>query len=213
MVLPLGFSPTHIFNFCVGKYFSYCGLQAHLVQFNNGTTMASWVPKQRSHKPSLVLLHAFGLNSLTWCRQVSHFSAAFDLFIPDLVFSGHSFTTHKDRTERFQAECVFKLLQQLEVEDFSVVGTSYGGFVAYRMADMYPNAVRKVVISSSAVNMTAETDEAMVRRFKTKDVTEILQPGDVEGVRRMWVLAFRRQLPFTIPAFLCNDVLKVGSQT
>lgn len=90
-----------------------------------------------------------------------------------------------------------------------MVGTSYGGFVAYRMADMYPNAVRKVVISSSAVNMTAETDEAMVRRFKTKDVTEILQPGDVEGVRRMWVLAFRRQLPFTIPAFLCNDVLKV----
>lgn len=91
------------------------------------------------------------------------------------------------------------------------MGTSYGGFVAYRMAHMYPNSVNKLVLSSSAVNMTAEADAAMVRRFKTKDVTEILQPCDVEGVRRASVLAFHWQPPFTIPAFICNDILDVST--
>lgn len=218
----LGFSPTLIFNYCVGKYLGFCGLQNQLVELDNGTTMECWMPKKHrsatrninggSHstrKPAVVLLHAFGLNSLTWCRQVSSFASAFDVFIPDLVFSGQSYTTNKERTEFFQAECVYKLLQQLDVDAFSVVGTSYGGFVAYRMAHMYPHAVQKLVISSSAVNMTPETDEAMVRRFKTKDVTEILQPRDVEGVRRSSVLAFHRQPPFTIPGFVCNDILNV----
>jgi pimeloyl-ACP methyl ester carboxylesterase len=109
-----------------------------------------------------------------------------------------------------QAECVMKLLQQLNVSKFSVIGTSYGGFVAYRIAHMYPHAVHKLVISSSAVNMTPETDEAMVKRFKTKDVTEILQPHDAEGVRRASILAFYRQPLFGIPTFMCNDLLDVS---
>lgn len=57
--------------------------------------------------------------------------------------------------------------------------------------------------------MTPETDEAMVRRFKTKDVTEILQPHDAEGIRRASILAFYKQPPFTVPEFICNDVLNV----
>ncbi|KAG0554533.1 hypothetical protein KC19_12G098400 [Ceratodon purpureus] len=219
MELPLGFSPTHIFNFFVGKYLGFCGLQCRLVELDNGTTMECWMPKKygtrqtrgysSTDKPSLVLLHAFGLNSYTWCRQVSSFSSAFDVFIPNLLFSGRSHTTNKERTEYFQAECVFKLLQQLNVLEFSVVGTSYGGFVAYRMAHMYPHAVQKLVISSSAVNMTPATDEAMVKRFKTKNVTEILQPHDIEGVRRASILAFHKQPPFTVPEFILNDVLNV----
>ena len=104
---------------------------------------------------------------------------------------------------------MFKLLQQLNVLEFSVVGTSYGGFVAYRMAHMYPHAVQKLVISSSAVNMTPATDEAMVKRFRTKNVTEILQPHDIEGVRRASILAFHKQPPFTVPEFILNDVLNV----
>jgi pimeloyl-ACP methyl ester carboxylesterase len=32
-----------------------------------------------------------------------------------------------------------------------LVGTNYGGMVAFRMAEMYPNFVKKVVISSSGV--------------------------------------------------------------
>lgn len=211
MGLPFVISPTRIFNFCVEQYLQWQGLRYSLLELDNGTTMATWVPKKRTHKPSLVLLHAFGLNSLTWAHQVASFTTAFDLFIPDLLFSGKTFTTNTGRSEIFQAECVFKLLQSLDVHEFSVVGTSYGGFVAYRLAHMYPSAVTKFVLSSSAVNMTREADAAMVRRFKTKDVTEILQPCDVEGVRRASVLAFHCQPPFTIPAFICNDILEVSA--
>ena len=111
MGLLFGFSPTNLFHQCVARYFKFVGLQSELVQLNNGTTMHCWIPQKKqgtkSHenagdKPALVLLHAFGLNSHTWARQISSFSAAFDLYVPDLLFSGESFTTNKERTEFFQ---------------------------------------------------------------------------------------------------------------
>lgn len=212
--LPLGLtSPTRLFNFFASKYLSFHGLQNQLITLDNGSTIECWTPKAhqttKPRKPSLVLIHAFGLTSLTWCRQVASFSRNFNLYIPNLLFSGLSTTTSTERTEIFQAECVYKLLRELDVDEASVIGTSYGGFVGYRMAHLYPSVVRKLVVSSSAVNMTPETDMAMVRRFGTRDVTEILQPGDVEGVRRAGVLAFWKQPPFQVPAFVCNDLLKV----
>lgn len=112
MGLLFGFSPTNLFHQCVARYFKFVGLQSQLVQLNNGTTMHCWIPQKKqqgttSHetagdKPALVLLHAFGLNSHTWARQISSFSASFDLYVPDLLFSGESFTTNKERTEFFQ---------------------------------------------------------------------------------------------------------------
>jgi pimeloyl-ACP methyl ester carboxylesterase len=106
MGLSWGFSPTHIFNFFVGKYLGFCGLHSRLVELDNGTTMECWAPKHHDGttppKPSLVLLHAFGLNSYTWCRQVSSFATSFHVLIPNLLFSGRSHTSNPDRTELFQ---------------------------------------------------------------------------------------------------------------
>lgn len=108
----LGISPTVIANQCLDRYFDAFGLHSRLVELDNGTTMHCWMPKfpsimqeemwRSSGKPSLVLLHAFGLDAYTWGRQVSRFSKSFDLYIPDLVFSGKSFTTSKERSEIFQ---------------------------------------------------------------------------------------------------------------
>jgi pimeloyl-ACP methyl ester carboxylesterase len=106
MGLSWGFSPTHIFNFFVGKYLGFCGLHSRLVELDNGTTMECWAPKHHDGttppKPSLVLHHAFGLNSYTWCRQVSSFATSFHVLIPNLLFSGRSHTSNPDRTELFQ---------------------------------------------------------------------------------------------------------------
>ena len=43
------------------------------------------------------------------------------------------------------------MLKRLSVSKFSVVGTSYGGFVAYTLSYLYHEDVDKVVIASSTV--------------------------------------------------------------
>ncbi|CAM6074303.1 unnamed protein product [Sphagnum tenellum] len=218
----LSFSPARMINQCMKIYFNSCGLFSRIVELDNGTTMHCWMPQtvavkgssslKLAHtddkKPALVFLHAFGADAFTWCRQISRFSKCFDLYIPDLLFCGDSYTTNSSRTEFFQAECVLELLQQLNVFKFSVVGTSYGGFVAYRLAHLYPHAVHKLVLSSSGVNMTPDTDQALVDKFGTENVAEVLMPSTVEGLRRAWRLAIHSQPLFPVPSFICEDVLE-----
>jgi len=58
---------------------------------------------------------------------------------------------------------VGKLLDKLKVEKFQVVGTSYGGVVAYNLAKMFgEERVDKVMIASSGVNMKQSNNVALM---------------------------------------------------
>jgi pimeloyl-ACP methyl ester carboxylesterase len=112
----LSFSPARMINQCMKIYFNSCGLFSRIVELDNGTTMHCWMPqtvavsgssslklaRTDDKKPALVFLHAFGADAFTWVRQISRFSKCFDLYIPDLLFCGDSYTTNPSRTEFFQ---------------------------------------------------------------------------------------------------------------
>ncbi len=58
--------------------------------------------------------------------------------------------------------------------------------------------------------MTPDTDQALVDKFGTENVAEVLMPSTVEGLRRAWRLAIHSQPLFPVPSFICEDVLKVS---
>lgn len=115
-------------------------------------------------------------------RQVGPLSRSFNLFIPDLLFFGKSYTTRPTRSEGFQAKCVGEGLRRLGVERYTVYGISYGGFVAYRMAETYPEEVERVVIVSSGICVT---DEEQKRHLESigRDPLKILLPETMEDMR------------------------------
>ncbi|KAK6911859.1 Alpha/beta hydrolase fold-1 [Dillenia turbinata] len=137
-------------------YYRFCGLSPCTIDLDDQTIMHFWIPSHRRfNKPDLVLLHGYGGNARwQFIFQVGPLAKSFNLYIPDLLFFGRSYTTRSDRTEAVQAECVREGLRRLGVQRFTLVGHSYGGFVVYRMAEMYPEAVEKIVIMSSAVKYT-----------------------------------------------------------
>ena len=55
------------------------------------------------------------------------------------------------RSPAFQAQCVAAALRSLGVERCAVVGFSYGGFVAFRMAEAQPGLVASVVATGTLV--------------------------------------------------------------
>ncbi|BFG24160.1 hypothetical protein CerSpe_104340 [Prunus speciosa] len=64
---------------------------------------------------------------------------------------------------------------------FSVYDLSYGGLVAYQMAEMYPEMVEKVVIVSSGVVWTDEQKDELLS--VNSDALEILLPKSPHDLR------------------------------
>ncbi|VVB16893.1 unnamed protein product [Arabis nemorensis] len=196
------------------RRFSSTGLSLQILSIDSETTIQFWAPPpspspENQKKPSLLLLHGFGPSALwQWSHQVKPLSKVFRLYIPDLVFFGGSTTTSsssdENRSEIFQASCMRKLMEKLGVERFSVVGTSYGGFVAYNMAKMLPEKLEKVILASSGVNMRRSDNEAFIARAKCHGVAEVMLPSSATDIRRFSGMVSTKRLDY-VPDFVLND--------
>jgi pimeloyl-ACP methyl ester carboxylesterase len=147
--------------------------------------------------------------------QVGALAKHYDVYVPDLLFFGGSTTTSPPdggsggdrRSPAFQAECLAAALRRLGVERCAVVGFSYGGFVAFRMAEAHPGLVASVVCTGSLACMTRSTSEAMLRRVGAASFAELLIPGDVAGLRSLLSTGTHRKWWF--PGFVLKDYLKL----
>ncbi|RLN33755.1 hypothetical protein C2845_PM03G33680 [Panicum miliaceum] len=204
------------------------GLQPRAVDVDDaGTVMNFWVPKNKlpastepaaerrkkeakrdSSRLAVVLLHGFaGDGILTWVLQVGALAKHYDVYVPDLLFFGDSASPAGGRSPAFQADCVAAALRRLGVERCAVVGFSYGGFVALRMAEAHPGLVASVVVTGSLADMTRSTSERMLRRLGAASFAELLLPGDVAGLRSLFAAGTHRKWWF--PDFVLKDYLEL----
>ncbi|KAJ3673745.1 hypothetical protein LUZ60_005737 [Juncus effusus] len=202
---------------CYRRAFTSAGLRPALFPLSDGATVHIWIPppsassSSSSSKPALVLLHGFGAKA-TW--QWAPFlkpliNSGFDLYVPDLIFFGDSFTPNPDRSDSYQATSVMEALASAGVDRFGLVGTSYGGFVAYQMAVMYPDSVEKLIIVSAGVCL--EEEDLAAGLFPVSDVADaagLLVPQRPEELRRLVELTFCRP-PMFMPTFFLQDFIEV----
>ncbi len=80
-----------------------------------------------------------------------------------------------------------------------LVGTNYSGMMAFRMAEMYPNFVKKVVISSSGVGFVSTSLDELLAKSNLSSILELMLPSSVKGMKvflanvtykAMWLLNF-----------------------
>ncbi|PIN21592.1 putative hydrolase/acyltransferase (alpha/beta hydrolase superfamily) [Handroanthus impetiginosus] len=182
------------------------GLSSQTVEIDGDTTIHFWSPPVATSKPQLVFIHGFGPQSIwQWRQQISFCVGEFDVYVPDLVFFGDSFTKTADRSEVSQATCIAKLLGKLGIRLYSLVGTSYGGFVAYRLAAMWPERVQKVVIAVSTVNMRLADNDELLKKANVEKIEDLLMSLTASHLRKLLGSAvFRR--PY-IPDFVLNDCI------
>lgn len=194
-------------------YFHMCNLSPCTIDLDDKTTMHFWAPKHRRFsKPDLVIIHGYGGNSRwQFVYQVGSLSNKFNLYIPDLLFFGKSYTTRLERSDFFQADCVVEGLKKLGVERFSLYGISYGGYVAYRMAEIYPLVVEKVVIVSSGIGCSENQKERHLKRIG-KPLLGILVPQSPQDLRLLVNLSVYNQNHINwAPDFMLRQFIKVMS--
>ena len=175
-----------------------------------GTTVHVWVPANPPRNP-LLLLHGFGASATwQWAPYLRPLIAAgYDPIVPDLLFFGASYTRLADRSEAFQARSIKAAMDAIGVARFGLVGVSYGGFVGYRMAAMYPDAVERVVLVCAGVCL--EEKDLAGGLFPVAgggEAADLLVPRRPEEVRRLVRLTFVRP-PCIMPSCFLWDYIKV----
>ncbi|KAM5579566.1 hypothetical protein ABKV19_009375 [Rosa sericea] len=199
-VLPYVLNPASILiafaDAFLGVYFRLCGLSSCIIELDEQTTMHFWASNpRRSDKPDLLMLHGYGGNSKwQFMHQVGSLSRTFNLYVPDLLFFGKSYTKMSDRTEVFQAKCVAEGLRRLGVDRFGVYSISYGGFVAYWLAEMHPQAVERLVIVSCGIGMTEEQKKDQLNKIG-RNALKLLVPESAHDLRGLVNLSVHKPSP------------------
>lgn len=190
------------------KLLKWAGVEQRVIEIEEGTTMSCWTPIKSSTKPPLVLVHGFAAEGgVTWQFQIGKLAKEYSVYIPDLLFFGKSVTVSRQRSETFQAECLMKLLKKLNVEKCGMVGFSYGGMVAFKMAEMYPELVSCLVISGSVIAMTDSISQTSLNRLGFSSSAELLLPTTVKGLKALFSVACYKKI--WLPEFLFRDFLEV----
>ncbi|KAJ7944281.1 Alpha/beta hydrolase fold [Quillaja saponaria] len=200
------------------------GVVPYTVEIEPGTVMNFWVPSEtiskpkkkdekpnyisKPNKPVVVLIHGFAAEGIvTWQFQVGALTKKYAVYVPDLLFFGGSTTDKTDRSPTFQAECLATGLRKLGVEECIEVGFSYGGMVAFKLAELYPDMVRAMVVSGSILAMTDSVSEATMQRLGFSSSSELLLPTSVKGLKALLSIAAHKKLWF--PDRLHKDYLEV----
>ncbi|XP_008219440.1 PREDICTED: lipase 3 isoform X1 [Prunus mume] len=207
------FSLTESKNSCHRSTFARAGLRSAITDIKDGgTTMHCWVPQSPNpSKRNLLLIHGLGVNAMwQFVDLLRHVTPHFNVYVPDLLFFGESFTTRPDRSESFQAECVMRVMEAHSVRRLSLLGLSYGGFVGYSLAAKYKEAVERVVICCAAVCL----EEKDIREgvFPISDLDEaasILVPQTPQKLRELIKYTFFKPPPLgLIPSCLLMDFIE-----
>ncbi|CAK7334703.1 unnamed protein product [Dovyalis caffra] len=198
---------------CYRYSFTRSGLKSSTTDLGDGTIMHCWIPKTHDpSKPTLLLIHGFGANA-TWQFNglIPKFMPKFNIYVPDLLFFGESYTTRAERSEAFQAQCVMGLMETHSVTKMDVFGLSYGGFVAYSIAAQFKERVGRVVLGCAGVCFEEkDVDEGGVFKLVTsiEEAVELLIPQTPEKARELVRLSFYRPPP-SMPSCFLQDFIEV----
>ena len=140
--------------------------------------------------PKLVLLHGGGPGAsgvANWTRNIAALAEHFTLVIPDLPGYGRS-TKRIDHDDPFGdlAAAVGGLLDELEIPAAHLVGNSYGGGAALRLALDRPDRVDRMVLNGPGGIGTT-------RALPTRGLNQLLDYYGGDGPSRQKMATFIRE--------------------
>ncbi|KAK1414455.1 hypothetical protein QVD17_30199 [Tagetes erecta] len=158
-------------------------------------------------KPAVLFLHASTMDGIfTWFLQVLVLTREYSVYVPDLLFFGGSITDKNERSVSFQAEFVARGLEILKVEKVTLVGLSYGGIVGFKMAKLYPELVKSVVVSATIIDLTESISLEFYKQHGFTRWSDLLLPKTLDELNILITFGFHK-FPW-LPDFIYRHVLE-----
>lgn len=157
--------------------------------------------------PTLVLAHPIGFDHGLWDAVVPALTRRFHVIRYDLRGHGATEGTHAPYSARLLADDAIALLQSLEIERFSFVGTSLGGLVGLQLALDLPDRMTALVVANASARLPLPAEE-WNRRIALANASG--PEAFVAGVKeRMFSVGFREtddpRFHSLIESFLAMD--------
>jgi 2-hydroxy-6-oxonona-2,4-dienedioate hydrolase len=108
-------------------------------------------------KSTLVLLHGIGASADRWSSVAPTLSRYYQLIIPDIVGFGYSDKPTIEYTMDFFVKFFEDFLRKLEVARLSIIGTSFGGYLATVFTIRNLGKVDKLILAAPAGAMRTST--------------------------------------------------------
>lgn len=161
-------------------------------------------------KPKLLLLHGYtGTGALQWSKTAKLLRKDYDCVMPDLLSHGKSAkwdTTHAGRSIDDQVAHVILLLDSLGVKaPVPLVGNSYGGGVAARLAELHPERIKHLVIYDGLVSdYSAALADSIARAHGAPSMLAVMRTPTAKDLRFGIKLSLYRDPP--LPGFILKQV-------
>ena len=111
---------------------------------------------------AVVFLHGFLENQTMWNAFVSEFSKKYRVVTIDLLGHGQTECMGYVHSMEDQADMVHTVLHDLKIRKVVLVGHSMGGYIALAFSELYPDAMKGLVLLNSTSR--ADSDERKINR-------------------------------------------------
>ena len=135
-------------------------------------------------KKTLVFLHGWGVSSKIFEPLFYYLKDDFNIYAADLPGFGQT-PIKKVMTLKDYADFVYEFLKTNKIEDPMIIGHSFGGAVAVKLALLYPESISKLIlVSASAIR---QPHRKMLLLKKSADILKPLLP---EKIRKLILKLF-----------------------
>jgi pimeloyl-ACP methyl ester carboxylesterase len=163
-------------------------------------------------KEKLLLLHGYtGTGALQWNKTAALLGDDYDCILPDLLSHGKSAkwdTTHAGLSLDDQVAHVVLILDSLGVKErVAVVGNSYGGGVAARLAELHPERIRRLVIYDGLVSdYSAALGDSIARSHGAPSMLAVMGTPTPKDLRFGIRLSLYKDPP--LPGFVLKQIYR-----
>jgi pimeloyl-ACP methyl ester carboxylesterase len=136
--------------------------------------------------PGLLLVHGIGLCSDTFIRNIDELAKRYTVIAPDLL--GHGFTDAVDfkgeAPQRAAVRHLGRLMDELSIQRYSIVGSSYGALIAALMWFERSTQVESLVLVGSGAVFHPPEEQEKTLRHAAANATKALTNPTLETCRR-----------------------------
>ena len=180
------------------------GFQSHRL-VKDGFDIHFW---KGGNGPTVLFLHGFGGDGLTtWKEEMLAIAENYTVIVPDLLWFGESsYVGEANLTS--QSKAIELLLSELKVEQLTLVGQSYGGFIALDYFLNHSEQISKLIFANCPGH-TFNYDELnpVCNNFKVATIEELFVFDEPEKLQRLYDLAAYKSI--TVPQSVLKQTFEL----
>jgi len=148
--------------------------------------------------PALLILHGWGGSSDSWIKVQENLAKEnLTVIVPDFPGFGESLTPPNPWGTVEYADFILKFINELKLDNFFLLGHSFGGRIAIKLFDFCPEKIKKLILCNSAGLKPKPSLKDKTIFLVAKIGNAIFTPGPLarlrDGARNMFYIFLRHR--------------------